>query len=62
MGTSAGLAKDGWLSIEDLLYGMMLPSGNDAALSLAQGMGAILHMGYSGFKSSLRSYQETFPH
>lgn len=41
---------------------MMLPSGNDAALSLAQGMGAILHMGYSAFKSSLRSYQDVFPH
>ena len=46
VGTSAGLSGGGWLSINDLLYAMMLPSGNDAALSLAQGMGAILHMGY----------------
>ena len=30
-GTSAELQEGAWMSIEDLLYGLMLPSGNDAA-------------------------------
>lgn len=34
-GTSANLLSNSWISIEDLLYGLMLPSGNDAALVLA---------------------------
>jgi D-alanyl-D-alanine carboxypeptidase (penicillin-binding protein 5/6) len=34
-GTSAELLANDELSVEDLLYGMMLPSGNDAAQSLA---------------------------
>jgi len=34
-GTSANLQSQCWISIEDLLYGLMLPSGNDAALVLA---------------------------
>lgn len=34
-GTSANLQPNSWISIEDLLYGLMLPSGNDAALVLS---------------------------
>lgn len=34
-GTSAELVVGTELTIRDLLYGLMLPSGNDAAMSLA---------------------------
>lgn len=34
-GTSARLIEGDALSIRDLIYGMMLPSGNDAAQALA---------------------------
>lgn len=34
-GTSANLEYLDFLSINDLLYGLMLPSGNDAAAALA---------------------------
>lgn len=40
-----------WISIEDLYYGMMLPSGNDAALTIAM---------YFGFFLSLESKGESF--
>jgi D-alanyl-D-alanine carboxypeptidase (penicillin-binding protein 5/6) len=38
-GTSMGLEPDDEVTIEDLLYGLMLPSGNDAALVLARAVG-----------------------
>lgn len=38
-GTSMGLDPGEELTIEDLLYGLMLPSGNDAALVLARVVG-----------------------
>lgn len=41
-GTSASLRKGMVLSMKDLFYGMMLPSGNDAAYQLAIIGGAIL--------------------
>jgi hypothetical protein len=41
-GTSAKLVKGDKLTIFELLYGMMLPSGNDAALSVADYFGRIL--------------------
>ena len=34
-GTSAELDPKQWVTIEDLFYGLMLPSGNDAALVLS---------------------------
>lgn len=34
-GTIANLQSNAWMNVEDLLYGLMLPSGNDAALVLA---------------------------
>jgi D-alanyl-D-alanine carboxypeptidase len=39
IGTSADLREDDILSIRQLFYGMMLPSGNDAAFLLAEYFG-----------------------
>ena len=41
-GTTAGLKYGKWLRLEDLLYGAMLPSGNDAAYLLAEVLGLLL--------------------
>lgn len=41
-GTSAGLLLGDELSVKNLLYGLMLPSGNDAATCLAEGIGSVL--------------------
>lgn len=38
-GTSAFLRRDDTLTLLDLLYGLMLPSGNDAAITIAMGLG-----------------------
>ncbi|CAK62493.1 unnamed protein product (macronuclear) [Paramecium tetraurelia] len=42
-GTSAFLRRDDTLSLEELLYALMLPSGNDAAISIALHFGSILN-------------------
>lgn len=39
IGTSADLREDDILSVKQLFYGMMLPSGNDAAFLLAEYFG-----------------------
>ncbi len=39
IGTSALLCPGEVLTINDLLYGIMLPSGNDAAFTLANYLG-----------------------
>lgn len=36
MGTTAGLLYADYVRLSDILYGLMLPSGNDAALALAE--------------------------
>jgi len=41
-GTHAGLREGDQVSVNDLCYGLMLPSGNDAALTLAYGFGNII--------------------
>ena len=41
-GTSAKLRKGDVLSAEQLMYGMMLPSGNDAAFALAKYFGKLI--------------------
>lgn len=41
-GTSAQLKQGKWIRLEDLLYGTMLPSGNDAAYLLSEVMGLLL--------------------
>jgi hypothetical protein len=42
-GTSACLKKGDILTLNQLLYGMMLPSGNDAAWALSEIMGSVLY-------------------
>ena len=42
IGTTAHLVEDDILTAEQLLYGMMLPSGNDAAFVLAKHFGKFL--------------------
>jgi D-alanyl-D-alanine carboxypeptidase len=41
-GTSAQLRQGKWMRLEDLLYGTMLPSGNDASYLLSEVMGLLL--------------------
>jgi D-alanyl-D-alanine carboxypeptidase (penicillin-binding protein 5/6) len=41
-GTSANLEKGDIICVHDLLFGLMLPSGNDAALALAEIFGLLL--------------------
>lgn len=43
-GTTALLTEGMEISIYDLMFGMMLPSGNNAAYALAQAIGSILFM------------------
>ena len=43
-GTSANLLEDSILSIRSLLYGLMLPSGNDAAWALAEYFGGFIYV------------------
>jgi len=42
-GTSACLREGQQLSVYDCLYGLMLPSGNDAAVVIAENLGTYLH-------------------
>lgn len=42
-GTSSELQPQDLFTLEDLLYGMLLPSGNDAALALGEGVGRIIY-------------------
>jgi len=54
IGTSADLKPKNLLSVWDLLHGLMLPSGNDAAHALAEHFGKLL-LGKS------KSYSKCFP-
>ena len=47
-GTAAGLRKGNMLSVHDLLYAMMLPSGNDAAIALSEHFGRLLYINKFG--------------
>src|SRR5699024_3087833 len=38
-GSSIYLIENEWMSLEDLLYGLMLRSGNDAAIAIAEHIG-----------------------
>ena len=42
IGTSAELQSGDMLTIEELLFALMLPSGNDAAVALAENVGKII--------------------
>ena len=57
-GTSAELQAGDLISIDGLLHGLMLPSGNDASVALAESMGKIIQK--SKNKPSKKSYYETF--
>ena len=39
IGTTANLIENQMVSIHDLLYGLMLPSGNDSGMTLAENFG-----------------------
>lgn len=41
-GTSANLRKNDILTLEQLFYAMLLPSGNDAALVIADYFGGVI--------------------
>jgi D-alanyl-D-alanine carboxypeptidase len=41
-GTTANLKGGSWMSLRDLLFGTMLPSGNDAAYAISEVIGYIL--------------------
>ncbi|EAS03429.2 D-alanyl-D-alanine carboxypeptidase family protein (macronuclear) [Tetrahymena thermophila SB210] len=43
IGTTANLEKGDFVSTYELLYGLMLPSGNDAAVVLSEGVGYLLY-------------------
>ena len=43
-GTTAFIKEGLWYSIYDLMIGMMLPSGNDAAMVLAENFGRLIIM------------------
>lgn len=48
IGTTASFKKRDVVSLEDLLYAMMLPSGNDAACQIALVGGTILKLAELG--------------
>ena len=43
--------------MEDLLYGLMLPSGNDAALVLAENIGAVIYFDKIGDHAMIEGNQ-----
>lgn len=52
-GTSAMLVEGDKLTVEQLLYGMMLPSGNDAAYALASYFGSLILLNEDEFSEDL---------
>ena len=52
IGTTANLKCGTWITLRDLLYGAMLPSGNDAAYTLAEVIGyfSIAEQKYDSFE------------
>jgi len=50
-GTSASLKAGDILPIWDLLHGLMLPSGNDAAMALAENFGTFLYLRSDEYKA-----------
>lgn len=50
-GTSAEIFVGDVYSIEQLFYGLMLPSGNDAATALAKWGGSVLEANDPAYKS-----------
>lgn len=54
IGTTACLKHKEEVSMYDLLYGLMLPSGNDAAAVLAEGIGTMLYMEENDEKEKIK--------
>lgn len=59
IGTSANLKCGDTLTAWDMLHGLMLPSGNDAAFALAEHFGRILFFQSDEYKDRMRA-QENF--
>lgn len=57
-GTSAELQAGDIVTLKDLLYALMLPSGNDASIAIAETVGKIIQKNKK--KVSKKSYFETF--
>lgn len=57
-GTSAELQAGDVLALNDLFYGLMLPSGNDASVAMAETVGKIIQRHKK--KQTKKSYYETF--
>ena len=56
-GTCANLKAGDILTVEQMLYGLMLPSGNDAAFALAQHFGKQLYKSkYKKQKADIKSF------
>ena len=55
-GTSANLGKGESIQVLDLLYGLMLPSGNDAAVALAEFFGKKLLKKKSTAKTPMKAF------
>lgn len=47
-GTSANLSEGQVCSLLELFYGMMLPSGNDAAIALSEALGLLAFLKSKG--------------
>src|SRR3989344_3662948 len=54
LGNTINLQKDEQITFENLLYGLLIASGNDAALTLAENH----PLGYSGFVIAMNRYVE----
>ena len=46
-GTKAYLLSQSWINLNDLFYALMLPSGNDAAIVIAEYLGAFLYLDHT---------------
>ena len=57
-GTSAELQAGDLITIKNLLYGLMLPSGNDASVAIAEGVGKIIQK--HKYKQSKKTNYEIF--
>ncbi|KAL4462767.1 hypothetical protein ABPG72_015022 [Tetrahymena utriculariae] len=59
-GTSARLLEGDRLSLWDLMHGMMLPSGNDAATALAENLGVFLYYQSEEYKYQYQQNPQQF--
>ena len=60
LGTSAQIQTYSWISIIDLLYAMMLPSGNDSAFCLAENYATLIQIGHLAITKNTLNYQTCF--